>query len=77
MALLFNIYWSFFPGVTIDDDKIDDVTSPYIHAPLFLNTEYFYRVANYDTDTLLESELSNELSGIPFGFARSSGEIIW
>lgn len=77
MAIQFNLYWSYLPGVTIGDNQILNVVSPYAHLNLDQGVEHFYRVTAYDTDTTLESDLSNELSATPFGSSFSDGRIIW
>jgi len=77
MAIQYNLYWSFSPGVTIDDDKIDDVTSPYTHSGLFDDVTYYYVATKYDTVSLHESALSNEVSGTPFGSEKNAIHIIW
>lgn len=75
----FNLYWSFFPGVTKLDNEILDVSSPSVHEDLTPGIEYYYAMIAYDVDTLIESDLSNEVSAVPYDLPdlNSFGDIIW
>lgn len=77
MAIQYNIYWDYFPGVTTADNQILNVTSPYDHTGLTPGVTIYYVATAYDTDTALESAISNELSATPIGPPNSMGQAIW
>lgn len=76
-GITYNIYWSFSPGVSILDNKIEGVTSPYVHSPLSANVTYYYVVTAYSSLSEQESVESNEMSSTPFQRPPSRGHIIW
>jgi hypothetical protein len=76
MAIQFNVYWSFIQGTGVAGTKIENVTSPYDHTGLDGGWTYWYVVTAYDTDTSLESDASNELSGTPLNLPNAFGNII-
>lgn len=61
----YTIYWSTEPGVTVDDERIENVTSPYVHTGLEGQVTHYYAISS----TLFgnESELSSEMSATPHG----------
>jgi hypothetical protein len=67
----YNIYWDTEPGVTLDDNELADVESPYLHSGLTGNVTYYYAVAAIRTDT--KSPLSAEVSGTPHGGGGGGG----
>jgi len=74
--IIYNIYWSFVPGVSVSDTKIAGVTSPYIHPSLTHGVTYYYIITAYNTDISSESDPSVEISGTPSA-AVTIAEIIW
>jgi len=79
-AITFNIYWSFFPGVTTADTEIADVISPYEHTDLLVDVDYYYIVVAYLDALGLESDPSNEVSAAPWPSTfpeTTHGNIIW
>src|SRR3972149_4690927 len=63
-AISYNIYWNTTGGVTTNDNKITDVTSPYTHAGLTNGAPYYYVVTTLGTDG--ESAPSLEVSAMPY-----------
>lgn len=76
-GIQYNIYWSYLPGVTILDNKIENISSPYTHTGLLPGVTIYYVVTAYDTNMSMESAVSNEMSGIPGPPTLSVGQIIW
>lgn len=62
-ATSYNIYWDTSPGVTKLSNKIEDVTSPYIHQDLEDYT-YYYRITAVNPGG--ESDLSDEVYADPW-----------
>lgn len=78
-ATSYNIYWSYFPGVTTADTKITGATSTYTHPGLdaFIPIYYIVTAVNTAPTYELESLPSNEVSATPSDINFSSAEIIW
>lgn len=66
-ATSYNIYWNIAGGVTIFDNKITNVTSPYLHAGLTNETTYSYIVTA--VNSVGEGSPSEEVSATPKTFA--------
>lgn len=77
-GITYRIYWSYVPGVTTGDTRIEtgsaDLT--YEHTGLVNFITVYYRVAAYNVAYDYESSLSNEFSGTP-KVGGSDGRIIW
>lgn len=62
-AQTFEIYWSTTSGVSLNDNHVDGVRSPFTHAPLLSGQTYYYRVRALNQGGA--SALSGELSLTP------------
>lgn len=77
-GITYCIYWSYTPGVTIGDTRIEtgNAALTYEHTGLANFITVFYRVAAYNAAYDYESLLSNEFSASP-SCGGSDGRIIW
>lgn len=75
--IIYNIYWSLVPGVTVADNKIAGVTSPYLHAGLIPNTTYYYIITAFNTDISSESAPSAEVSGTTLNLSYMMEHVVW
>lgn len=62
-ATSYNIYWNTTGNITVLDEKIENVTPPYLHSNISNNTTYYYVVTAVN-DTK-ESDLSSEIFETP------------
>ncbi len=63
-ATSYNIYWKATTGVTVNDQKLANVTSPFVHGSLANGSTYFYAVAALNLDDM--GPLSAQASASPF-----------
>lgn len=75
--IIYNIYWSLVPGVTVSDNKIAGVTSPYLHSGLTPGITYYYVITAFNTDISSESAPSAEVSCVPLSSLYDMEHIIW
>ncbi|PCJ60255.1 MAG: hypothetical protein COA79_08775 [Planctomycetota bacterium] len=62
-AISYNIYWSTSAGVTISDNKVSNVSSPYIHKNLTNAVQIYYLIAAVNANG---ERYSAEVSAEPF-----------
>lgn len=59
----YNVYWNTSGNVTLLDNKISNVTSPYLHTSLINGETYYYTVTALNSSD--ESNTSSEVLAIP------------
>src|SRR5262245_48663253 len=62
-ATSYNIYWKIGTGATTADNKLANVTSPFVHTPISNGTQYAYVVTAVGSGG--ESAASTEAHGTP------------